>query len=128
MELIRIWDLDRRGAIAGMELKPLGSNPAVTPDGGTLLFWSLGSLTRMPLDARQWATHLCRTTGRDLTDAERQILPPGSPTIIRPRHIATALTIPVTVGTWVERHYARVLLRDSCSVAQNLLDENRETR
>jgi WD40 repeat protein len=80
MELIRIWDLDRRGAIASMELKPLGSNPAVTPDGGTLLFWNSGSLTRMPLDARQWATHLCRTTGRDLTDAERQILPPGSPT------------------------------------------------
>jgi WD40 repeat protein len=77
--LLRVWDLDSNATIADIET----NNPftaTVAPDGGSLVYWGDAGLSRMSLDPRRWADHLCRLVGRDLTDAERRDLPPGSPT------------------------------------------------
>jgi nucleoside phosphorylase len=76
--MLRVWDLRRDAAIGDVETD-FPFSATVAPDGSTLVYWSHGGLTRMPLDPRRWADHLCRVVGRDLTDAERRDLPAGSP-------------------------------------------------
>lgn len=75
--VLRMWDLEEDAATVDIEtITPESS--AIAPNGGNLLYWGLAGVTDMPLDPAQWANHLCRVVDRDLTDAERQDLPPGS--------------------------------------------------
>lgn len=74
---LRVWDVDRKAVIADIEMLNAGT-ATVAPDGHSLTYWSPAGLNRIPLDPRRWADHLCRVVGRDLTDAERGALPPGS--------------------------------------------------
>ncbi|HEU4425738.1 MAG TPA: hypothetical protein VFR67_24645 [Pilimelia sp.] len=79
-DLIQVWDLERRGAIANVDIPPGVGSPIVAADGGSILFFGEAGLIRVSLDPQVWAATLCRAVGRDVTAAERQTLPPGSPT------------------------------------------------
>ena len=77
---LRIWDLAQRAIVAEADIDSGPAPPSLTPDGGTLLLWMRSAaLMRMPVDPARWAEHLCRAAGRDLTRAERDSLPAGSP-------------------------------------------------
>jgi nucleoside phosphorylase/WD40 repeat protein len=79
VEGITIWDLDRRGMVAAIDLPPGLTRPVLVPDG-TVLLTHAGWLNTFPTPPRTWAEALCTAVGRDLTDSERRSLPPGSPT------------------------------------------------
>lgn len=83
---IIVWDLDRQAATADLDFAEAtdvakgAPRSAVSPDGKTLHVIGNNLISHIPLDPPAWADHLCRVVGRDMTDAERHALPPGSPT------------------------------------------------
>jgi nucleoside phosphorylase/WD40 repeat protein len=77
VDVLRVWDVDQDATLADVET-PAPDSGVVA--GDTLLYWGPAGLTRMPLDPNKWADLLCERVGRDLTDAERDALPPGSDT------------------------------------------------
>lgn len=80
-----VWDLARRDAIAdldttaGAEVGKGSTGSTLSPDGNTLHIIGDDLISHIPLDPQDWAARLCQVVGRDMTDAERQALPPGSP-------------------------------------------------
>lgn len=79
LETSRVWDLDRNAVIVDVKTTSAKTG-VVTPDGDTLAYWNEAGVNRIPLDPERWANHICSVVGRDLTDAERRTLPPGSHT------------------------------------------------
>lgn len=85
MTTLRVWDLKRRATITNIDFghgrsRLVVADSVISAAEQTFLAWGQGGLTRISLDPRLWADHLCRVVGRDLTAAERRTLPPGSPT------------------------------------------------
>lgn len=78
-DVLRVWDLDRNAVIADVDATASEAS-VIAADGGTLAHWGVAGLTRIPLEPRRWADHLCAVIGRDLTATERRGLPPGGPT------------------------------------------------
>jgi WD40 repeat protein len=73
-----VWDPDRRAAIADLDFN--SGTSVLSPDGRTLHRFGNHRSSHIPLDPLAWVDGLCRVGGRDMTDAERQALPPGSVT------------------------------------------------
>jgi nucleoside phosphorylase/WD40 repeat protein len=76
---IRVWDLGHRAALVNGDLGHAVSEQALSADGGTLLVFGKAGLARVSLRPADWAGHLCRIVGRDLTATERRMMPARSP-------------------------------------------------
>jgi nucleoside phosphorylase/WD40 repeat protein len=77
---LRIWDLASGSIMAEIDIDSLNVRPVLSAGGDALLIWMRSAgLMRMPLAPERWAEHLCHAIGRDLTDVERDTLPPGTP-------------------------------------------------